>query len=69
MLDLRDLNAPAMAEVLYEQAAQLRNPPMTARQVGEGMARPVPDFCATVLASGLVDEEARLVTVEATQER
>jgi predicted nucleic acid-binding protein len=69
LLDLLDLNQTVMAEVLVEQAAQLRRPPMTTRQVVEGMARLVPDFCETVLASGLVvDEEAPFVAMRVAQE-
>lgn len=57
LLDLWDLSSDTMARILREQAAELRDPPMSARQVVEAMRGIVPRFAKTVLESGLSDDE------------
>lgn len=59
LLDLWDLNAPMMAEVLVAQAEQLSAPVMTPLEVVEGMRSLVPSFCETVSQSGLLGYPAR----------
>jgi predicted nucleic acid-binding protein len=54
LLDLWDLNAPIMAEVLAEQAAQLQNPPQSVVEVVRRLHTLVPKFAHEVLSSGLL---------------
>jgi len=61
LLDLWDLNSAVIAAVLQEQAAQLRNPPMTAAEVVLGLGTLAPEFSRTVLEAGLatrIDERS-----------
>ncbi|MGI8828129.1 MAG: PIN domain-containing protein [Chloroflexota bacterium] len=54
LLDLWDLNAPIMAEVVIAQAAQLRHPPSSPVEVVEGMRSLVPGFANAIETSGLL---------------
>jgi hypothetical protein len=56
-LDLWHQNPSMMTDVWEEQAAQLHNPPVTARQVVEGMHSLVPKFAQEVLSSGLLGHD------------
>lgn len=57
LLDLWELSNARMMAALHKQAAGLKRPPMTVREVVESLGESVPRFARVVLDSGLIGGE------------